>query len=337
VNGIPTEVEYYQGQRLTATLFRTEQAYHVTMRERHNLAGHDWGIALGLELSAGYVEAGWACDGYGRELIVAARTSFELDIAFDELGTDSVDVSLVYSRSIEPSGDYAVETPVIKVDRAQGQGTDRRQPAVTPGDENFDATGTAPRGTLNPWPVYLGTITRDPAAPANPPVVSGTCDRPYVGARAAQVFTPAGDAHLDLGEDVAVYAGTSSAPALRWTADGLGPGRLEVGGALTVGGDLSIDGGRVVIPEVLAAGAAAHPEWQLDHVTATGALGKPVEQLRLVLGDPATMGTATEFVIGCFANGQFKPCLTVAADGTVTVHGNLVVEGTSNLKGGVMS
>ena len=140
MNGIPTEVNYYPGQRLTANLFRTEQAYHVTMRERHNLAGHDWGIALGLELSAGYVEAGYAIDGYGRELVLPARTQFELSIAFDELGADSLDVSLVYGRSIDPSGDYAVEQPVIQLDRALGPGADRRHPKVAAGDENFDAT-----------------------------------------------------------------------------------------------------------------------------------------------------------------------------------------------------
>jgi hypothetical protein len=333
VNGAPTEVQYYPGQRLTATLFRTEQAYHVTMRERHNLAGHDWGIALGLELSAGYVEAGYAIDGYGRELILAARTSFALDIAFDELGSDSLDISLVYSRSTEPSGDYAVETPVIQVDRAQGPGTDRRRPKVTPGDENFDATGTAPHDTLHPWPVYLGTVTRDPAASANAPVISGAGDRPYVGARAAQVFTPAGDAHLDLGTEVAVYAGTSASPALRWTPDGGGPARLEVDGALTVSGDLGIGGGRLVIDQV-PSGAGTGPGWQLDHVTGTGVSGNPAEQLRLVLGAPAAGATA-ELVIGCFANGQFKPCLTVGTDGTLTVHGNLVVEGTATINGSV--
>jgi len=214
MNGLPTEVEYYPGQRLTATLFRTEQAYHISMRERHNLAGHDWGIALGLQLSAGYVEAGYAIDGYGRELVLPARTPFGLDIAFDELGTDSVDVSLVYNRQVEPSRDYAVEMPVIQVDRAQDPGTDRRHPKVSPGDENFDATGVAPRDNLHAWPVYLGTITRDPTAPTKPPVITG--DRPYVGARAARVMTPAGDAHLDLGLDVAVYAGTDGKPVLRW-------------------------------------------------------------------------------------------------------------------------
>jgi len=337
VNGIPTEVQYYPGQRLTATLFRAEQAYHVTMRQQHNLAGHKPGIALGLELSAGYVEAGYAIDLYGRELILPARTPFELSTAFDELGTDSLDVSLVYQRTIEPSGDYAVETPVIQLDRAQGPGADRGQPNVTPGYGAFDATGTAPDDNAHPAPVYLGTITRDPAKPGSTPVVSGTGDRPYVGARAAEVFTPSGDARLALGADVAVYAGRTGSPALRWAQGDSDPDRLEVGGALQLGGDLHLAGGQLVLPQPVAGGSGPGPGWQLDHVQTTGASGTPVEQLRLVLGDPATAGAATEFVIGSFSNGQFTPCLTVAADGTVTVHGNLVVQGNFDPEGGYSS
>jgi hypothetical protein len=335
LNGVPTEVEYYEGQRLTAALFRTEQAYHISMRERHNLAGHDWGIALGLQLSAGYVEAGYAIDGYGRELVLPARAPFLLDTAFDELGTDALDVSLVYNRQAPPASDYAVEMPVIQIDRAQDAGTDRRHPKVAPGGENFDATGVAPRDNLHPWPVYLGTITRDPASPAKPPVIT-TDDRPYVGVRAARVLTPAGDAHLDLGLDVAVYAGTDGKPVLRWAHRDGQPGQLEVGGALSLGGDLQVDGGRVVLPQPPPTGTKDSPGWQLDHVTTTRA-GVTIEQLRLALGDPAAAGNSTELVIGCFTNGQFKPCLTVGADGTVTVHGNLVVEGTAtSLNGGLM-
>ena len=335
MNGVPAQVEYHQGQRLTAALFRAEQAYHVTMRERHNLADHDWGIALGLGLSAGYVEAGYAIDGYGRELVLPARTQFELTTGFDELGGDSLDVSLVYSRGIEPPGDYAVERPVIQLDRALGQGADRRHPKVAPGDENFDATRTAPHDTLHPWPVYLGTITRNPADPAKPPVIV-TGDRPYIGARAARVFTPSGDASVSLGRDVAVYAGTASSPVLRWAHGSPAQKRgLEVAGALLLGGDLRVDGGRVVLPHVRPASENKSPAWQLDHVTTTSAAGTPVEQLRLVLG-PTAAGPATEFVIGRFENGQFTPCLTVADDGTVTVHGNLVVEGTAELKGGTI-
>ena len=334
MNGTPTEVNYYPGQRLTANLFRTEQAYHVTMRERHNLAGHDWGIALGLQLSAGLRRSRLRDRRVRPGTGPASPHPVPAEHAFDELGADSLDVSLVYGRSVDPSGDYAVEQPVIQLDRALGAGADRRHPKVAAGDENFDATGTAPHDTLHPWPVYLGTITRDPTAPANPPVISG--DPVYVGARAAQVFTPAGDAHLDLGQDVAVYAADPSSPALQWKHGDASSGvqaQLTVGGALTVGGDLSINGGRVVIP---GAGGGSSPGWQLDHVTST-ASGSTVEQLRLVLGDPATAGAATEFVVGCFSNGQFTPCLTVAADGTVTVHGNLVVTGTAQLNGTVLS
>lgn len=333
MNGTPTEVNYYPGQYLTANLFRAEQAYHVTMRERHNLAGHDWGIALGLRLSAGYVDAGYAIDGYGRELVLSARTSFPLGTAFDELGTDSVDVSLVYGRSTDATGNYTVEKPVIKVDRALGTGADRRHPNVAAGSAGFDATGTAPHDTLHPWPVYLGTITRDATAPTKAPVISG--DPVYVGVRAAQVFTPAGDAHLDLGQDVAVYAANPNSPALQWqhaSAANAGQAQLTVGGALTVDGDLSINGGRVALPKP---GANSNPGWQLDHTTTNTT--PPVEQLRLVLGDPTAAGTATEFVVGCFSNGQFTPCLTVAGDGTVTVHGNLVVEGTASLNGTVLA
>ncbi len=334
MNGVPTEVEYYQGQRLTAALFRTEQAYHITMRERHNLAGHDWGIALGLALSAGYVEPGYAIDGYGRELILPARTPFPLATAFDEYNTDSVDVSLVYNRQVTTGSDYSVEMPVITVGRAQDPDTDRRHPQVAPGDENFDATGVAPRDNLHPWPVYLGTITRDPAAPTKAPVIAG--DRPYVGVRAATVTTPAGDARLDLGLNVALYAGTDGKPVLRWAHGDGEPRQLEVGGALSLGGDLRVDGGRVVLPNHLPTEVKDSPGWQLDHVT-TDRSGTTVEQLRLAIGDPATAGNATELVIGCFTSGSFKPCLTVGADGTVTVHGNLVVEGElTRLNGGLM-
>jgi hypothetical protein len=323
----PAEVSYYPGQYLTANLFRAEQAYHITMRQQHNLAGHVCGVALGLQLSGGYVEAGYAIDGYGRELVVPARTQLPLSTAFDEFGTDSLDVFLCYSRSTDATGDYVVEQPVVQLSRALGPGADRRHPAVAAGDEDFDATRTAPLDNRS-WPVYLGTITRDPAAPATPPVVSG--DPVYVGARAARVVTPAGDAHLDLGHEVAVYAAGRDHPVLRWQrADNDTGGELTVSGALSVGGDVSVDGGRVVLS---GHADTSNPGWYLDRVTRVAA-GTTVEQLRLVLGPPDTVGAATEFVIGCYRDGQFTPCLTVAADGTVTVHGNLIVQGNADLTG----
>jgi hypothetical protein len=321
--GSPTEVNFHPGQYLTARLFQAEQEYHITMRERHNLSGHDWGVADGLRLSAGYIEAGYAIDGYGRELVLPARAQLPLSTAFDEYGADSLDVSLVYGRTVDPTGDYVAEQPVIAFSRALSPTADRRHPAVAAGDENFGATGTAPLDNMHPWAVYLGTLTRDPAAPTIPPVVSGT--PVYVGARAAQVVTPAGDARLELGQQIALYGADPETPALRWQpGDTDGGAQLDLEGALTVAGDLTVAGGRVVLS---GSAADASPGWQLDHVTRTES-GATVEQLRLVLGDPATAGASTEFVVGCYRDGQFAPCLTVAADGTVTVHGNLIIQGT---------
>ena len=316
--GSPTEVNFYPGQYLTARLFQAEQAYHITMRERHNLSGHDWGVADGLQLSAGYVEAGYAVDGYGRELILPARTQLPLSTAFDEYGSDSLDVSLVYGRTVDSTGDYVVAQPVIALTRALGAGVHRRQPQVAQDDENFDASRTAPLDNMHPWPVYLGTLTRDPASPASPPVVSGT--PVYIGARAAQVLHPAGGAHLDLGEEIAVYATSSDDAALLWQpADG--GAQLKVKAALTVGGDLTVDGGRMILSQ---SSDHNNPGWHLDHVVDPATAN---EQLRLVLGTSAS-GVSTEFVVGCFRDGNFTPCLTVEAGGTVTVHGNLIVEGT---------
>lgn len=322
--GSPTEVNFHPGQYLTARLFQAEQEYHITMREKHNLWGHDWGVADGLQLSGGYVNAGYAVDGRGRELVLPARTQLPLSTAFDEHGTDSLDVSLVYGRAVDATGDYVVEQPVVALTPALGPGADRRHPPQVPAvDQDFDATGTAPLDNTHPWPVYLGTLTRDPASPDQPPVLSGT--PVYIAARAAQVVTPAGDAHLDLGADIAVYAASSDHPALRWQRTDTAAGaQLDVAGALTVAGDLTVGGGRLIL-----CGPAddSNPGWHLDHVTVTTD-GSTTEQLRLVLGDPATAGACTELVIGCFTNSKFTPCLTVAANGNVTVHGNLIIEGT---------
>jgi hypothetical protein len=322
--GSPTEVNFHPGQYLTARLFQAEQEYHVTMRERHNLSGHDWGVADGLQLSGGCVGSGYAVDGYGRELVLPTRTQLPLSTAFDEHGTDSLDVSLVYGRTVDATGDYVVEQPVVAFTPALGSGADRRHPPQVPTvDQDFDATGTAPLDNTHPWPVYLGTLTRDPGSPDKPPVLSGT--PVYIAARAAQVVTPAGDAHLDLGADIAVYAASSDHPALHWQRTDTEAGaRLDVAGALTVAGDLTVGGGRLIL-----SGPAddSNPGWFLDHFTDTTD-GSTTEQLRLVLGAPATADASTELVIGCYTGTQFTPCLTVAADGTVTVHGNLIIEGT---------
>lgn len=72
-------LRYYQRQYLGAEDFTAEQDYQRSMRRRHNLGPHTWGIVAGLEIvevpAAGgaadvYVMPGLAIDGFGREIVV---------------------------------------------------------------------------------------------------------------------------------------------------------------------------------------------------------------------------------------------------------------------------
>ena len=73
-------VRYYDGEYLRAFDFADEQAYHMEMRRRLNMALHLSGIVEGLDISqdtqAGItqysIEPGMAIDPYGREILVFA-------------------------------------------------------------------------------------------------------------------------------------------------------------------------------------------------------------------------------------------------------------------------
>jgi hypothetical protein len=73
---------------------------------------------------------------------------------------------------------------------------------------------------------------------------------------------------------------------------------------------------------------ASSPEeaapWQIYHAVESQE-GAPIHQLRLELAHPADQGEASlyKLVIGHADSSGFMPCLSVTADCTVTVHGNL--------------
>src|SRR5262245_43515661 len=88
---------YYEGQYLGASDLESAVAYGMVRDARHSLAGHAWGIAVGLglfERSLGgdgsvevLVEPGFAWDGFGRPIVVPApsriQESLLADIPFD--------------------------------------------------------------------------------------------------------------------------------------------------------------------------------------------------------------------------------------------------------------
>src|SRR5262245_21890203 len=94
-------VHYFERQFLRPEDFTDEQAYHVPMRRRHNIAQHIWGIVHGLELVIEednlFVQPGLAIDGYGRELILAEKQPLPT-AAFADKGSDVLDVWLMYDR-----------------------------------------------------------------------------------------------------------------------------------------------------------------------------------------------------------------------------------------------
>jgi hypothetical protein len=197
-------------------------------------------------------------------------------------------------------------------------GVDRRlAPAAVPSALGFDSAGQAPHDLTHPWPVYLGTLVRDPAAPLGPLQVK-TADRPYVGVRAARMCHPAGGLELDLDTGVTITsANGASEPVLAW--DGADNTIVNIGGPLTVAGDVAATAVELGPSDPSTAG------WSLQRVHGDSG----TEEMRLILGaDPAPSGSSSarsSFVVGAVVDGTFKAFLTVESDGTVTVDGNLIV------------
>src|ERR1700720_2967375 len=96
-----SRVHYFDKQFLRVDEFRDEQLYQLAVRRRHNVAEHSWGIVSGLDVAneagALVVRSGMAIDGYGRELVLADKKRLAAE-TFDDLGTDRLDVWLVYDR-----------------------------------------------------------------------------------------------------------------------------------------------------------------------------------------------------------------------------------------------
>jgi hypothetical protein len=326
----PVPVQFRNGQHLTSALFRTEQKFHRTLLERHAITAHEWGIADGLELSAEAVEPGLAYDGFGRPLVLGTRSVFNAAAFFDLYDVVELDVSLVYSYTSDPTSDVLVERPDVQLSPATA-GADRRAAPQTA--HYFDASSRAPHDLKHPWPVYLGTLSRDPTA-ADKPIAANTDGRPYIGVRASRIVHPDNTYELDLDSGVSVRAtsstGSASAPLtpiLTWTGP---PDKAVVAtsGRLVVGGELTARG--IELTRNAPATTNVPTEWSLQRV-----LDGAVEELRLVFGEDSAAGPQSRFVVGAMVDGTFKEFLIVQLDGTVTVDGNLVVTGDLTVSGQV--
>jgi hypothetical protein len=351
-----TRVNYFERQFLRTQDFADEQAYHVAMRRRHNIAHHTWGVVGGLELVAEegglFVQPGMAVDGYGRELILPARQPLST-AAFVDKGSDELEVWLVYERrgTDSPPEGYAgcggagadlfyrwQETARVRLERPDPDFPDRRAPqAVRLADRDFSPARTPPEDA--DWPVFLGRLIRDPANAKQPHAVDES-GRPFVGLVGEAVYAPSGRAVVQVGAESAddphrfavFVAGVSDPddPTPQLSIDAAGD--LSVERDATFYGDLTMAGGRIEF-EAGEARQQARP-WSVCHVEdESGAHELRVEMARAPQG--GELGN-NRVVVGAWFKGPdgqggeseaFHPCLTIDDGGTVTVHGNLVVLG----------
>ncbi len=301
-NNTIARVHYFERQFLRTQDFTDEQAYHLAMQRRHNIAHHTWGIVRGLELYKDkdgnlWVLPGVAVDGYGRYLILADQQSLPPQ-SFDEKRQDVLDVWLVYAlqssddvpKGYGNCGDGQADTfyrwlelPIIRLEAPDLAYPDRRQPKSVPaGDLSFDPTRTPPDDPQAGWPVFLGQVTRTPPKPNQPFTYSvNLADRPYVGLVGTSIVTPSGQARVQLeaetAEDRAGFVIFLSDPLTktaqpRLQIDPQGP--ATVFGNITLYGNLTVDGGTI---EVGTGGVVETPRpWQIYHTKdAQGAPNDP--------------------------------------------------------------
>ena len=338
-------VRFVDGQALTPEDLSAEQDYHVGRLRRHLLGHHTWGIVQGLELelteSSLAVRPGYAIDRLGREILLTRDLHTDLtieDLRRREAGR--ITAWLHYHEtetSSESAAAEAVKDRIAEVPRL----------ALRDGGAEPSVQGDAPAPDANgDTGLCLGAVRIDPRDGARLQVE--TAGRIYAGLIGGEVRDPAGRCRVRIGgraaDDRERFAisfddaqGTSPEQAVFQVRQG---SETEVRGRLNVAGPVGLAAPLLFRGEAHdpAALRAAYPDapWLLyRHSDANG------NQLRLAMTplpesvserDPEAPGQHTEpLSVGVFSKTKGE-ILTVSADGTVTVHGDLVVKGLINTR-----
>lgn len=207
---------FYEKQFLRTQDFQDEQAYHIEMRRRHNIAHHTWGIIVGLEImqdptsKVWSVQPGMAVDGFGREILLVNHERLDTDqIARQLSGTQSpAKLKVWIEYNIEKTNR---PLPGYEVCNGKEQFTRTREtfrliyqddPPFAVKEHEKPVKWLHPYEDLpddpqqKPWPVYLGTITWniDPSDPTKKVIKSvDLTGRRYVGNITSEVLAPAGE------------------------------------------------------------------------------------------------------------------------------------------------
>ncbi len=219
-------VNYSERQFLRPQDFQDEQAYHIDMRRRHNIAHHTWGIVAGLDLEEQaiegaeevnvYVKPGMAVDGFGREIFVVQPYKLNPEDGFKPFNTKRhLEVWISYNQELadRPPAGYEVcdvkdqfirlrENFKIKVgpqtpphDAVVIAG-ERKIPPTIPSDESIPYQELPEDGDNPRWLVRVGSVSWDGVnqkflkAPTEVLLIAG---RNYVGNVAAEIQAPVGE------------------------------------------------------------------------------------------------------------------------------------------------
>ena len=366
-----TRVRYLKRQFLNVQDFTDEQAYHLAMHRRHNIAYHQWGIVQGLELTVEegefYLKPGVAADGYGRELILPEQQPLPTK-AFTDKGSDTLDIYLRYTRtasgtatdddcaaSEDSSAQRWQEAPTIEMVVPDVDSVIWR--FVPESVVDFKPYQTPPDDPEASWPVYIGQIRRSTSDPKQPYQVDMS-DRRYAGLVGSAIYTPSGQAWVDIGApadndrcrfgvSIATTDPERNPSVLEIDQEGTVniPGRMTLDGDLTVGGKIDFrTGGYGDIPEPDT--DQANP-WRMyrvyveidnpDKVSDDDSEPERIKTEELRIEMPPLKGETrrSRVVIGTWSaqEKKFKPCLEIGNDSTVRVYGTLSVGHLINRKG----
>jgi hypothetical protein len=276
-------------------------------------------------------------------------------LIYDRVGSDQAPQGY---GGCEPNGAGGLyrwqELARPRMDKIDPNYPDMRKPKGVPeGDWVFDPSRTPPDDPEHQWPVFVGQITRERPDPTQPSkhsykVVQAEANRPYAGLVGEAIVAPSGRARLQLGaesrtderrfalflEDPADPETLKPKPALEIGRDGA----IDVRGTATVHGDLTMDGGAIEFRVGTARTPQARP-WQIyqaierrpatSGADSTAATAEDVELHELRVEMAHSGKGLNKVVVGTWSadDKAFKPCLTIADDCQVTVHGNLIIQG----------
>lgn len=362
-------VNYFDRQFLRLAEFTDEQAYHIALRRRHNLSHHSWGIVTGLAIvqedGVLVLLPGLAVDGYGRELMLADRTTIDRAV-FDRYGATRLDVWLEYELGsadanappdacdpLAAGHQYrAIETSHVVFERAAAADVDARSPRAVPADVIAASLPDTPDDPKQRWPVYLGRVSMKLGASGAAELTIEQSALAYVGLNAELIDHPANAARIELGHRwrAPATADEREIAGETWTYQGEAgrafavfiPGTdpdtalaptisvteqsTQIRGTTEVHGDLVLDGTTMIFPSGVPEARVSPDEGPAIYRATDGG-----DELRIDIGDTAT--AARNLVIGVTKDGQFRPVLQVVmpADGTapqVIITGDLHVQGT---------